>query len=50
MLTGLMWVVVGVVIMVSFRAGWRYVVGAVSIGIGALFLRGGLTALSRRAR
>jgi ABC-type siderophore export system fused ATPase/permease subunit len=47
-LAGAMWVVVGVVALLTFSASWRYVVGIVAIGVGLLFLRGGLTALVRQ--
>ena len=50
MLSGLMWVVVGVVILVAFRASWHVVVGIVCIGIGALFVRGGVVAARRQTR
>jgi len=49
-LTGLMWVCVGVVIMVWFTAGWKWIVGSVCVGIGLLFLRGGLAAYVRQHR
>jgi len=47
--SGVMWIVVGIVVLVRFTAGWRYVVGIVAIGIGLLFLRGGAAALARQA-
>jgi hypothetical protein len=50
LLSGAMWVVVGIFILVSFSAGWKYVVGAVCIGVGLLFLRGGLVAYLRQHR
>jgi len=50
LMTGLMWVAVGIVILVTFSAGWRFVVGVVCIGVGGLFLRGGLAAIVRRSR
>jgi hypothetical protein len=50
LLSGVMWIVVGIVIIVAFTAGWKYVAGIVCIGIGILFLRGGLVALARRDR
>ena len=43
-----MWVVVGIVVLVAFDATWKYVVGLVAIGVGVLFLRGGLTAVVRQ--
>jgi hypothetical protein len=49
LLTGVMWIIVGVVIVVWFDAGWRFVVGFVCIGVGGLFVRGGLAALIRRS-
>jgi len=48
--SGLMWIVIGIVMMVTFSASWRFVVGAVCIGIGALFVRGGLAAYVRQSR
>ena len=48
MLTGAMWVVVGVIIVVSLTADWRWVAGIVCIGVGLLFLRGGVVALIRQ--
>jgi hypothetical protein len=50
MLAGIMWIVVGIIVLTTFTAGWRFVVGAVSIGVGLLFVRGALTALARRDR
>ncbi|MCU1393087.1 MAG: hypothetical protein JWM34_1515 [Ilumatobacteraceae bacterium] len=49
-LTGLMWIVVGILIMSTFSADWRYVVGAVAIGVGGLFVRGGLVAFIRQSK
>jgi hypothetical protein len=43
-----MWVIVGVAILVGFHAGWKWAVGLVCIGIGLLFMRGGLVAVVRR--
>ena len=50
MLAGIMWIVVGIIVLTTFTAGWRFVVGAVSIGVGLLFVRGALTAFARRDR
>ena len=47
-LAGLMWLVVGIIALVTFTASWKYVVGIVAIGVGLLFLRGGITALVRQ--
>lgn len=44
------WIVVGVVIMLTFSAGWRFVPGIVAIGIGLLFLRGAAATVVRRQR
>jgi hypothetical protein len=49
-MTGLMWIIVGVVILVWFTAGWKWAVGIVCIGVGLLFLRGGLVAYVRQRR
>ncbi|HKA03804.1 MAG TPA: hypothetical protein VKD67_05725 [Acidimicrobiales bacterium] len=49
-MSGLMWVVVGVVILVAFTASWKWIVGIVCIGVGLLFLRGGLAAYLRQHR
>lgn len=48
--SGVMWIVIGVIMMTSFTASWRYVVGAVCIGVGLLFVRGGLAAFIRQSR
>jgi hypothetical protein len=48
MVTGVMWIVVGIVMMATFTASWKFVVGAVCIGIGGLFLRGGLASFIRQ--
>jgi hypothetical protein len=45
-----MWVGVGVVILVALTANWKWVIGVVCIGVGLLFLRGGLTAYLRQRR
>lgn len=47
--TGLMWIIVGVVILIWLTASWKYVAGIVAIGIGVLFARGGLAALIRQS-
>ena len=44
------WIVVGIVIMVTFSAGWRFIPGIVAIGIGLLFLRGAAATVVRRQR
>ena len=48
--SGIMWIVVGVVILVGFTAGWKWIVGIVCIGVGLLFVRGGLAAYVRQHR
>jgi hypothetical protein len=50
MLAGVMWIVVGVVMLVAFTASWKWVAGIVCIGVGLLFLRGGLAAYVRQSR
>jgi hypothetical protein len=50
LITGVMWITVGVVIFATFTAGWKYLVGGVCIGVGGLFVRGGLAAIVRRGR
>lgn len=45
-----MWIAVGIIMMVSLSAGWRFLVGAVCIGVGLLFVRGGLAAIVRQSR
>jgi hypothetical protein len=50
LIIGVMWVAVGVVILVTFTASWRFIVGIVCIGVGGLFIRGGLAAIVRRSR
>jgi len=47
--SGLMWIVVGIVMMIVFSAGWRFIAGAVCIGVGLLFARGGLAAAVRQS-
>jgi hypothetical protein len=49
-LSGVMWIVVGIVIIVGFTAAWKFAVGIVCIGVGLLFLRGGLAAYVRQHR
>lgn len=49
-MSGLMWIVVGVVVLIWFTAGWKWAVGIVCIGVGLLFLRGGLAAYVRQRR
>jgi hypothetical protein len=46
--SGVMWIVVGIVVLVSFHAGFKFVIGIFAIGVGLLFLRGGLTAAARQ--
>jgi hypothetical protein len=46
---GAIWVAVGIVLVFTLHSGWKLVPVVVSIGIGALYLRGGITALARRA-
>jgi hypothetical protein len=48
--SGLMWIGVGVVAFVSFSSGFKFVVGIFAVGVGLLFLRGGLTAALVRQR
>jgi hypothetical protein len=48
--SGVMWIVVGVVILVGFTAGWKWIVGILCIGVGLLFVRGGLAAYLRQHR
>jgi hypothetical protein len=47
-ITGLMWIAVGATALIWFDASWRYVVGIFAIGVGLLFLRGGLAAIVRQ--
>lgn len=47
---GLAWIVCGVLALVALEASWKLIPGAVMIGIGLLFLRGGLTSVARRDR
>jgi hypothetical protein len=49
-MSGLMWIVVGLVVLIGFTAGWKWAVGIVCIGVGLLFLRGGLVAYVRQRR
>ena len=47
-ITGLMWIAVGIVALATFTSSWKVIVGVVAIGIGALFLRGGIVAFARQ--
>jgi hypothetical protein len=49
-MSGLMWIIVGVAIFIAFTASWKWAVGIVCIGVGLLFLRGGLAAYVRQRR
>jgi hypothetical protein len=44
-----MWIVVGVFVFVTFTASWKLIPAAVSVGIGALYLRGALATVARRS-
>jgi hypothetical protein len=50
LLSGTMWIIVGIAMFVVLTAGWRFIVGGVCIGVGLLFVRGGLVAIVRRSR
>jgi hypothetical protein len=50
LLSGAMWIVVGIVMLFAFTASWKWIVGIVCIGVGLLFLRGGLAAYLRQHR
>ena len=47
---GVMWIVVGIVALVSLKAGWRLIPGIVFIGIGLLYLRAAAATTLRRSR
>jgi hypothetical protein len=47
---GVMWVVVGIVALVSLHVTWRLVPGIVFIGIGLLYLRAAAATSLRRSR
>ena len=47
-LLAIVWIVVGVVLMLTLDAGWKFIPGIVSIGIGLLFLRGAAATVVRR--
>lgn len=47
-ITGLMWIAVGIVALVTFTASWKTIAGVVAIGVGVLFLRGGIMAFARQ--
>ena len=49
LLVALLWIVVGVVVLTSLDASWKFIPGVVSIGIGLLFLRGALATIARRS-
>ena len=44
------WIVVGIVIMVTFDAGWKFIPGIVAIGVGLMFLRGAAATVVRRSQ
>ena len=46
---GAIWVAAGIVLVFALHSSWKLVPVVVSIGIGVLYLRGGITALARRA-
>lgn len=48
MVVGVMWLAVGLVILLTLRAPWRFIPGIVSLGIGLMFLRGGAATVLRR--
>ena len=50
LLTGVMWVAVGVIMLLGLTTGWKWAVGLFSIGVGVLFLRGFVVAVLRRDR
>jgi hypothetical protein len=43
-----MWIAVGIIALVALSATWKLIPGIVFIGIGLLYLRGGLTTVARR--
>jgi hypothetical protein len=50
LLSGLMWFVVGCIVLFAFSAGWHIAVGIACIGVGGLFVRGALAAARRQTR
>ena len=48
-LIGAVWVVAGIVLIFALHSSWKLVPVVVSIGIGLLYIRGGITALARHA-
>lgn len=44
-----MWIAAGIFVLVTLTAGWKLIPGVVSIGIGALYLRGAVTTVARRS-
>ena len=42
------WLVVGVVILTTFSAGWRFIPGVFAIGIGLFFVRAAAATVVRR--
>jgi ABC-type siderophore export system fused ATPase/permease subunit len=46
--SGIMWILVGIVAFIAFSTSWKYVVGIFALGVGLLFLRGGLASLVQR--
>jgi hypothetical protein len=43
-----LWIGVGIIALVALSASWKLIPGVVFIGIGLLYLRGGLTTVARR--
>jgi len=50
LLSGLMWLVVGLVMLFAFTASWHIAVGIACIGVGGFFLRGAIIAARRQTR
>jgi hypothetical protein len=43
-----MWIVVGVILLVSLSASWKFIPGIVCIGLGLMYLRGAVITVARR--
>lgn len=46
---GLFWIAASIVMVFALHSSWKLVPVVVGLGVGMLYLRGGLTALARRA-
>jgi hypothetical protein len=50
LVVGVVWIACGFVALIGMSAGWRLIPAIFFVGMGLLYLRGGLVALARRDR